>query len=442
MISDADEAQLREMLLHQVILNRKRNTESAGQSSSASVYDGRANDGVMHTNTSECGDEEEIADVKNIPLQTTDENSQVQQEQETSNSASFEGCSGTCRSVSGEPPNKRRKIDDLSQNAGNDASLVVPPAPSLMELNNLLKDKQSELGELDSEISVRMTCLDESLQRRVELKNQLAELEADIEAGRAQCRVLMRRRNVIRRTVERYEEQRLDQLLASEWDDEDARRSQQSERTSKSVESILRTPSTASFLDLREELPESSDCNEERKIRLKLLSRMRRGDTSSVNSGQDENNRDSPPVSAEESCDQSTQTATSSTVDVSDKAEPLYRSPNFPQRLKRFVGISPDLNAEAADCPNEMKGDKCTDVLCESNHLKDGELTTTDVLSMMIGYLPGLVDSIDDQNRMSSRFSSSLFFASWHPSSFLVPQILMSMVDILLCSHFMFLNEF
>ncbi|KAK6022745.1 hypothetical protein OSTOST_11543, partial [Ostertagia ostertagi] len=111
-ISDADEAQLREMLLHQVILNRKRNAESAGQSSSASICDGRAADGPSRANVSECGDEEETADtvdVKNVLIQTSEVNNEIVQEAETSNSAFLAGSSGASRCNSDEPPRKRRE---------------------------------------------------------------------------------------------------------------------------------------------------------------------------------------------------------------------------------------------------------------------------------------------------------------------------------------------
>ncbi|KAK5967867.1 hypothetical protein GCK32_005771 [Trichostrongylus colubriformis] len=389
-ISDADEKHLREMLLHQVILNRKRNAGSTGQSSCASIYDGHGNDGATNTK-----DGDEVEDVKNVPKQTTESIGQIQQQ--TPQSAPLTGSNDANQCNSSVPPRKKRKMNDSLETRADDYSVDSPAPSSMSELTNLLKDKQSQLGELDSEIAERMSCLDESLRRRIELKNQLAELEADIEAGRAQCRVLMRRRNVIRRAVERYEEHRLDRLLANEWDDEEVRRSQQSEPTTKSAESILRTPSTASWTDVHEDLPES-DSNDEHKIRLKLLSRMRRGDTSSVNSGQD-GNRDSPSAIAEEHCEQSTQTTASDEQDVL-KERPLYRSSNFPQRLKRFVGITPDLSAEDGDCSYELKGEKCTDVSCESSHIRDGELTTTDVLGMMIQYLPGLVDSTDDDDRM------------------------------------------
>uniref|UniRef100_A0A6F7P1H5 Protein lilliputian n=1 Tax=Haemonchus contortus TaxID=6289 RepID=A0A6F7P1H5_HAECO len=386
-LSDADETQLREMLLHQVILNRKRNAESAGQSSSASVCGG-----PMLAN-----DEKKFPHSKNVSARTTGKADRALLAQHTPRSATSRGSNCASRRNSDEPPSKRLKADGSVTTSGDDPSMVSPLPSNIMELDGLLKDKQTQLCELDSEISDRMNCLDESLHRREELKNQLAELEADIEAARAQCRVLMRRRNAIRRTVERFEEHRLDRLLANDWDEQDPTKSQQSEQTSKSVESILRTPSTTSWLDEREIM---DDYDEEQKIRSKLLARMRMGDNSSVHSGQDENNRESPPVSAEELCDESTQTATSGDEDVLNKKEPLYRSHNFPQRLKRFVGISLDLSAEAADCPNEMKGEKCTDVSCESNHIRDGELTTTDVLSMMVGYLPGLVDFIDGKDRM------------------------------------------
>ncbi|VDM73504.1 unnamed protein product [Strongylus vulgaris] len=62
-----------------------------------------------------------------------------------------------------------------------------------------------------------MSTLNASLLRRTELRKQLAELDADIDAERVGCRLLMQRRNTIRRAVERCEERKLDLLLENEW---------------------------------------------------------------------------------------------------------------------------------------------------------------------------------------------------------------------------------
>ncbi|VDL73270.1 unnamed protein product [Nippostrongylus brasiliensis] len=360
--SDADEERLREMLLNQVILNRQRGAGSTGESSSASVYDDRGNE---HSSLPNGFCEGEVSsDVKVSPLTRS-----------TSN---------TCDSVSFQTPRNTR------------ASRTT--------------EKQIQLGELESEISARLSFLDESLRRRTELRNQLAELEADIESGRAQCRVLMRRRNMVRRAVERGSN--------------DAVTTQRSEGRD-SVENTLKTSASAPNLDAVRSAAEQRKWDEEQEMRVKLLARMRRADirpTNSTNSSEESSTMGNSSVNADEHCDPSTvhnddehlshatQTESVSQSVTEKSPMPLYRSDKFPRRLKRFVGLPPDLDAEsAADCPVEMKGKKCTDVSCESSHIRDGELTATDVLGMVIAYLPQLVAHFDDKDRTSSRFLSFSF---------------------------------
>ncbi|WKX95193.1 hypothetical protein Q1695_012004 [Nippostrongylus brasiliensis] len=407
--SDADEERLREMLLNQVILNRQRGAGSTGESSSASVYDDRGNE---HSSLPNGFCEGEVSsDVKVSPLTRSTSN--------TCDSVSFQTPRNTRASrttsnlcESSEPAEKRPKLDEYFEAA--DFSFSDSPQPGLAEIDTVLREKQIQLGELESEISARLSFLDESLRRRTELRNQLAELEADIESGRAQCRVLMRRRNMVRRAVERYEETRLDRLLSNEWGSNDAVTTQRSEGRD-SVENTLKTSASAPNLDAVRSAAEQRKWDEEQEMRVKLLARMRRADirpTNSTNSSEESSTMGNSSVNADEHCDPSTvhnddehlshatQTESVSQSVTEKSPMPLYRSDKFPRRLKRFVGLPPDLDAEsAADCPVEMKGKKCTDVSCESSHIRDGELTATDVLGMVIAYLPQLVAHFDDKDR-------------------------------------------
>ncbi|VDM72528.1 unnamed protein product, partial [Strongylus vulgaris] len=129
---------------------------------------------------------------------------------------------------------------------------------------------------------------------------------------------------------------------------------------------------------------------------MKLLARMKRDTSASILQDEEGQDRATPSGSVEEFCNQSTQT-----LDGEEGLEevlPLYRSNGFPERLKRFVGLPPDMSLTPTDCPLEASGEKCSDVFCQSAHMNDDQLSTEDVLAMMISYAPGLVDSGDDAN--------------------------------------------
>ncbi|VDO62012.1 unnamed protein product [Heligmosomoides polygyrus] len=332
-LSDADDMKLREMLLQQVTRNRQKNAESAGQSSSSSVHEGRDDNGAAPANSYESCEETRNADVKDVlPQGNGEPNRREVQQQETPRSVQVAETSLVFLLLT-----RYTQMDESFESTGQD----TPLPSSLSQIDLMLRGKQSELGELESDLSMRMSDIDESMLRRAALRQQLAELEANIQTERARCLVLLRRRNEIRREVERCEEKRLELLFVCDCGVEcDSREVEQQQKR-----------------------------NEEQEMRTKLLARMRKGGDTLVNSGGDVNKLDNSAVSSIEttSSEQSTQTLMHGEEDGAQESEPLYRSHRFPQRLKRYVGLAPDFDAECEnECPNEMKGKKCTDVSCES----------------------------------------------------------------------------
>ncbi|CAJ0605799.1 unnamed protein product [Cylicocyclus nassatus] len=394
LISDADEEQLRQMLLNQVILHRKRLAESTTQSSDVSLFDGPGDDNTQ--NQSRCSNEEmphreapakgEPTDISNTPAPDIRINGLSNP---TKNSFRLY-----------EPPCKRRKDNVVASEEFY--SLKSPPVSTLTALEAQLKEHQSELDILDSKIMEHMTTLDTSLHRRTELRKQLAELDADIDAERVGCRLLMQRRNTIRRAVERCEELKLDLLLENEWQPSNGTETQNSDETSPIEDAHsslhIEEPLNRSYSESVERPSEEIVAREqpephiEEQMRLKLLARMRKDFPASTSQDGDEEGR-IPSVNEEESCNQSTQTIESEGV---EETVPLYRLDSFPERLKRFVGIPPDMSVMPMDCPLEVSGEKCSDVFCQSKHSIDEELSVDDVLGMMIKYAPGLVDSMAD----------------------------------------------
>lgn len=214
-LSDADDMKLREMLLQQVTRNRQKNAESAGQSSSSSVHEGRDDNGAAPANSYESCEETRNADVKDVlPQGNGEPNRREVQQQETPRSVQVaETSNRSANGDSAEPLKKRRKMDESFESTGQD----TPLPSSLSQIDLMLRGKQSELGELESDLSMRMSDIDESMLRRAALRQQLAELEANIQTERARCLVLLRRRNEIRREVERCEEKRLELLFVCDW---------------------------------------------------------------------------------------------------------------------------------------------------------------------------------------------------------------------------------
>ncbi|RCN28297.1 hypothetical protein ANCCAN_25959 [Ancylostoma caninum] len=413
LLSDSDEAQLREMLLNQVTLHRKRLAESAAQSSNASVCEGRPEEETSQNQSTCSNEDEKNPDVKNVFVQskgadtvngceecrTPSGNSSGAEKIHNSNSES-----DRCNSFEG--PTKKRKLDESGMSEEY-YSLRSPPCTSLSMVESLLTENQSRLNELDSQISRRMSSLNSSLRRRAEIMKQLEELEVDIDAERAGCRLLMQRRNSIRREVERYEERKLDLLLEAEWRPSggSTQRTQKNEYGAAVEEAANAPQSGASSMRPSEETPSQGHVlsHEEEQMRLKLLARMKRG--GSVRPAQEPGEQDQTATtfgSVEECCNQSTQTQGCEDA-MQEKFVPLYRSDSFPERLKRFVGVPPDMSVMTTDCHSEFLGEKCTDVFCESTHGKDEELSPEEVLCMMIRYAPGLVDSADVSDLTSSR---------------------------------------
>ncbi|KHJ76762.1 hypothetical protein OESDEN_23618 [Oesophagostomum dentatum] len=205
-------------------------------------------------------------------------------------------------------------------------SVKSPPCSSLSALESKIRQHQSELNNLDEKISERMSSLNASLRRRNELRKQLAEIEADIDADRVGCRLLMQRRNSLRRDVERYEECKLDLLLDNEWrpNGENRENMNQAEITpaqgtygssqfeSSSARSGEENSSQEQVLSLDEE-----------QMRLKLLARMRKDLQKALSEEKDEEDRATPTGSVEEYCNQSTQTINSE--DAEEAVVPLYR---------------------------------------------------------------------------------------------------------------------
>ncbi|ETN85052.1 hypothetical protein NECAME_06599 [Necator americanus] len=410
LFSDSDEAQLREMLLNQVTQHRKRLAESTAQSSSASC-DGRPEEETQNQPT--CSNEEgKKFDVKNVfPQAKSEVNTwNALKDSELYASSTLKDSSNTeeNRRNSFEGLPKRRKLDD-SGVSEEYYSLRSPPSSSLSSLESMLRENQSQLNELDSQISRRMSLLHSSLLRRTELKKQLAELEADIDAERTGCRLLMQRRNSIRRAVERYEECKLDLLLENEWrlPNGSTENTQKNDDSSPVEETGNASQSGGSSTRPSEENSSQEHVlsHEEEQMRLKLLARIRKDVIAPSQQEREEQGRSTPSGSVEEYCNQSTQTPIRE-KSAEEMVLPLYRSDSFPERLKRFVGIPPDMSV-TTDCPSENSGEKCTDVFCKSYvsrvlqqiaHGKDEELSPDDVLSMMISYAPGLVDSIEDSD--------------------------------------------
>ncbi|KJH47885.1 hypothetical protein DICVIV_06013 [Dictyocaulus viviparus] len=401
MFSESDETQLREMLLNQVILNRMRKTDSVRQSSNTSVNGTNANYKSVPPNDSSSHNESVTVDLRDANhLDSRQQNMKSREARNTPVSMKRHHID-CCDSA--EPLNKMRKVDSSFDR--EDASFLDSPRScSLSEMELLLREKQSQLNELDIEISERMRCLDSSLRRRTELKSALAEVEADIESGRTQCRTLMQRRNIMRRIVERYEERRLDRLISSEWDFGDGAMKDQAsgDRTgTQSNGSMSRSPSIGHLLGAECSIDENhsmSEWTDEQTMRLKLLAKMRTVDPT-TSSSQDANNRQSCYVGEQhDECTQTTEATDG--VDMVSDFEPLYRSVSFPQRLRRFFGLPSDMSTITTTCTNELSGKKCADVYCESKHTKDEELTTVDVLSMMITHVPGLVDFAESTDIM------------------------------------------
>ncbi|KAK6738140.1 hypothetical protein RB195_020323 [Necator americanus] len=394
LFSDSDEAQLREMLLNQVTQHRKRLAESTAQSSSASC-DGRPEEETQNQPT--CSNEENVFPQAKSEVNTWN----ALKDSELYASSTLKDSSNTeeNRRNSFEGLPKRRKLDD-SGVSEEYYSLRSPPSSSLSSLESMLRENQSQLNELDSQISRRMSLLHSSLLRRTELKKQLAELEADIDAERTGCRLLMQRRNSIRRAVERYEECKLDLLLENEWrlPNGSTENTQKNDDSSPVEETGNASQSGGSSTRPSEENSSQEHVlsHEEEQMRLKLLARIRKDVIAPSQQEREEQGRSTPSGSVEEYCNQSTQTPIRE-KSAEEMVLPLYRSDSFPERLKRFVGIPPDMSV-TTDCPSENSGEKCTDVFCKSAHGKDEELSPDDVLSMMISYAPGLVDSIEDSD--------------------------------------------
>ncbi|KIH45565.1 hypothetical protein ANCDUO_24394, partial [Ancylostoma duodenale] len=351
LLSDADEAQLREMLLNQVTLHRKRLAESAAQSSSASVCDARPEEETSQ-NQSTCSNEDKNPDVKNVLAQSKNadamngfeecrtplRNSSIAEKMHHSNSES-----DRCNSFEG--PTKKRKLDE-SGVSEEYYSLRSPPCTSLSVLESLLTENQSRLNDLDSQISKRMSSLNSSLRRRAEIMKQLEELEVDIDAERAGCRILMQRRNSIRREVERYEERKLDLLLEAEWRPSggSSHKTQKSEDASPVEEAAHAPQSVGSPMRPSDETPSQDHVlsHEEEQMRLKLLARMKRGasvrpaqepgiflcyrasEMKGTITGVDEQDQATTTFgSVEECCNQSTQTQGCEEA-IEEKLVPLY----------------------------------------------------------------------------------------------------------------------
>ncbi|EYC05129.1 hypothetical protein Y032_0084g1791 [Ancylostoma ceylanicum] len=379
LLSDSDEAQLREMLLNQVTLHRKRLAESAAHSSSGSVCEARL-EGVTSQNQSTCSNEDEKnSDIKNVLTQSRSADAANGFEEcrtllgnDSRAEKMHNGNSESDRCNSFEGPMKKRKLDE-SGVSEEYYSLRSPPCNSLSVLESLLAENQSRLNDLDGQISKRMSSLNSSLRRRAEIMKQLEELEIDIDAERAGCRLLMQRRNSIRREVERYEERKLDLLLEAEWRPSDTQRTRKNEGRSPVEEAANVSQSAGPSMRPSEEIPSPAQVlsHEEEQMRLKLLARMKRG--ASVRPAQEPEEQDqatTPFGSVEECCNQSTQTQGCEDV-MTEKLIPLYRSDSFPERLKRFVGVPPDMSVMTTDCHTEFLGEKCTDVFCESYVSRD-----------------------------------------------------------------------
>ncbi|KAJ1354231.1 hypothetical protein KIN20_011105 [Parelaphostrongylus tenuis] len=293
LFSEADEKQLREMLLNQVTINRMRKADTAANNSSSGVEGGNIN---LR---------------RSVTTQTVSEDDNEQRPKGfgtgSSTSVNAKRCDVDWGDFSG-PPRKIIKTE---------------------ELNTLLKEKQTQLSELNREISERLICLTSSRRRRDELKKALNEVEVDINERQSQCRILMLRRNTITRAVERLEERKLDRLLSfNEWDSHgDAVKSIPSgEQTgAQSAGSISRSSSIERLLETGCSFDGSEAWNDEQAMRLKLLAKMKASDPPTSNSSQDMNGGASR--NTEELRDQSTQTAASASgIDiVVDEMQPLYR---------------------------------------------------------------------------------------------------------------------
>ncbi|EPB75006.1 hypothetical protein ANCCEY_05925 [Ancylostoma ceylanicum] len=388
LLSDSDEAQLREMLLNQVTLHRKRLAESAAHSSSGSVCEARL-EGVTSQNQSTCSNEDEKnSDIKNVLTQSRSADAANGFEEcrtllgnDSRAEKMHNGNSESDRCNSFEGPMKKRKLDE-SGVSEEYYSLRSPPCNSLSVLESLLayRENQSRLNDLDGQISKRMSSLNSSLRRRAEIMKQLEELEIDIDAERAGCRLLMQRRNSIRREVERYEERKLDLLLEAEWHSiladlynisrrpSDTQRTRKNEGRSPVEEAANVSQSAGPSMRPSEEIPSPAQVlsHEEEQMRLKLLARMKRGasvrpaqEPGTIPGVEEQDQATTPFGSVEECCNQSTQTQGCEDV-MTEKLIPLYRA-----------------------------------------HGKDEELSPEEVLSMMIKYAPGLVDSADDSDPTS-----------------------------------------